>query len=109
MLRRISATAATIILVCIVFISNTSAATLGPSLQSKLAGLAANAKVGTVIVAFNTSNGLNDSHLNVLRTLGITSGIRLNRLGMVAFAPSGSTTGSTISTRKRARLRASSA
>ena len=85
MLRRISDTAVTIILVCLVFISNASAATLGPSLQSKLAGLAADAKVGTVIVAFNTNNGLSESHLDALRSLGVAGGIRLNRLGMVAF------------------------
>lgn len=85
MLRRISATVVTFILVCLVFISNASAATLGPSLQSKLAGLAADARVGTVIVAFNTNNGLNESHLNVLRSVGVNKGIKLDRLGMVAF------------------------
>jgi serine protease AprX len=37
-----------------------------------------------VIVAFNTSNGLNDSHLSVLRGVGITKGFTLKNLGMVA-------------------------
>jgi serine protease AprX len=40
--------------------------------------------VGVVIVAFNTNTGLSDAHLNVLRGVGITRGITLQRLGMVA-------------------------
>jgi serine protease AprX len=84
MLRRISAAFAILVLFSLLTLANVSAATLGPSLKSKLSGLAADAKVGTVIIAFNTKNGLQPSHLNVLRSLGITSGITLNRLGMVA-------------------------
>jgi len=44
-----------------------SAATIGPSLSAKVAGLTDSASAGTVIVAFNTNNGLNASHFSVLR------------------------------------------
>jgi serine protease AprX len=84
MLRKISAAFFTLVLLCLVTIAGARAATVGPSLQSKLAGLAANASVGTVIVSFNTTNGLQPSHLDVLRSVGITKGYTLNRLGMVA-------------------------
>lgn len=66
------------------FTLSLSAATLSPSLLSKLNGAAANTNVGIVIVSFNTSSGLNDSHLNLIRSLGITKGITLQNLGMVA-------------------------
>ena len=56
---------------------------LGPSLQSKLSGAAGTASVGTVIVTFNTTSGLNPSHLAALQSAGITSGFTLQRLGMV--------------------------
>src|ERR1700694_2916626 len=59
------------------------AAVVGSSLQTKLDGLADSASVGTVIVAFNTTNGLNASHLAALQTGGITSGHTLQNLGMV--------------------------
>ncbi len=62
-----------------------SAATLSPSLLNKLNGLPNSTDVGIVIVSFNTSNGLNDNHLNILRGLGITKGIKLQNLGMVAL------------------------
>jgi serine protease AprX len=84
MLRRISAAFFSLVLLCLVTVADTRAATIGPSLQSKLAGLAADASVGTVIVAFKTTNGLQPAHLDVLRSVGITSGYTLNRLGMVA-------------------------
>src|ERR1700760_3352822 len=85
MLRKISAALTAIVLLFLVANAGARAATVGSSLQSKLAGLAADARVGTVIVAFNTTNGLQPSHLDVLRSLGITGGITLNHLGMVAF------------------------
>jgi serine protease AprX len=84
MLRRISAAFSVLVLLGVITVSNAAAATLGPSLQSKLNGLAADAKVGTVIIAFNTTGGLKPAHLDALRALGITKGITLNRLGMVA-------------------------
>jgi serine protease AprX len=64
--------------------SAATAATLGPSLSAKLNGLADTASVGTVIVSFNTSNGLSASHLATLTLAGITGGYKLQNLGMVA-------------------------
>ncbi|HKP13469.1 MAG TPA: peptidase S8, partial [Blastocatellia bacterium] len=61
------------------------AAKLSPALQTTLASAANNVSVGVVIVSFNTNGGLNDTHLAILRGLGISKGIRLNRLGMVAM------------------------
>src|ERR1044072_7747816 len=84
MLRKISAAFSTIALLAILTVTNVSAATIGPSLQAKLSGLAADAKVGTVIISFNTTRGLQPAHLDALRGLGITRGLTLNRLGMVA-------------------------
>jgi serine protease AprX len=61
-----------------------SAAKLGPSLASQLVNLPDAANVGVVIVSFNTSSGLRASDLDVLRGVGITRGITLQQLGMVA-------------------------
>ncbi len=60
------------------------AATLSPALQNQLSGLADGASVGMVIVSFNTTNGLQESHLNVLRSVGVTGGQTFPTLGMVA-------------------------
>lgn len=60
------------------------AASLSPTLVSKIAGVADGVDVGMVIVAFNTTNGLQESHLNVLRNVGITGGQTFPTLGMVA-------------------------
>jgi len=79
MLRRVIIT---VILAGLV-ITAAAAATLSPQLAAQLNGLANTAQVGFVIVSFNTSNGLSDAHLDVLRGVGITKGIMLNRLGMV--------------------------
>jgi serine protease AprX len=84
MLRKISAAFSIIALLGLLAAANVSAATLGPSLRAKLNGLVADAKVGTVIISFNTTNGIQPAHLNTLRALGINKGITLNRLGMVA-------------------------
>lgn len=59
-------------------------ATLAPALQTKLATLGDTASVGMVIVSFNTSSGLQESHLNVLRSVGVTGGQTFPTLGMVA-------------------------
>lgn len=83
MSRKISATLGALLLVLAASVV-VSAATLSPALQSRLAGAADSLSVGTVIVTFNTTNGLNESHLSVLRSLGITRGYRLQQLGMVA-------------------------
>jgi serine protease AprX len=84
MLRKISAAFSALVLLSLLTAANVSAATLGPSLKSKLAGLAADAKVGTVIISFNTAKGLQPANLDLLRGVGIVKGITLNRLGMVA-------------------------
>ena len=84
MLRRFSATSIVLVLLALLTAANVSAATLGPSLRAKLSGLAVDAKVGTVIISFNTTSGLQPANLDALRALGITKGITLNRLGMVA-------------------------
>ena len=68
-----------------VFVFQANAARLSPKLQSQLQTLAANTNLGLTIVAFNTSNGLQTSHLNVLRNIGITSGQTFPTLGMVAM------------------------
>jgi len=68
------------------FLGAASAGTLGPTLSVKLSGLADSAPVGVVVVAFNTSGGLATSHLNLLRSIGITKGITYARLGMVGCA-----------------------
>ena len=60
------------------------AAAIGPKLQTRLASLGDNASVGMVIVSFNTNNGLQESHLNVLRSVGVTGGQTFQTLGMVA-------------------------
>ena len=61
------------------------AATIGPSLAAKIAGASDIASVGTVIVAFNTTNGLNASNVAVLSNAGVNRGYTLQHLGMVAF------------------------
>ena len=84
MLSKLSAAFSALVLLVLLTVANVSAATLGPSLQTKLSGLASDAKVGTVIISFNTTKGLQPAHLDALRGLGIVKGITLNRLGMVA-------------------------
>ncbi len=61
-----------------------NAARLSPTLQNQLTTLTDNVSVGMVIVAFNTSNGLQPSHLNILRSIGINGGQTFQTLGMVA-------------------------
>jgi serine protease AprX len=60
------------------------AASLSPNLVSRISGIADAADVGMVIVAFKTTNGLQDNHLNILRNIGITGGYTYPTLGMVA-------------------------
>src|SRR5437762_3379596 len=74
-LRRITFAA---VLICAVSLA-ASAANLSPSLSSKLATLPNSAGVGVVIVSFNTTSGLNATHLAALRAVGITKGITLQR------------------------------
>ena len=83
MLRRIPAT---LIFALLIGFASTAvnAATLSPALTAKLSQVSDSTSVGWVIVSFQTSNGLSESHLNVLRAVGITKGITLSHLGMVA-------------------------
>src|ERR1044072_7253242 len=62
-----------------------NAATLSQDLQYKLVSAGDGLPVGIVIVSFNTTNGLNNSHLDVLRNVGIIKGLTLDKLGMVAM------------------------
>lgn len=83
MIKRTLSLCKAVLLVCFIF-ATTSAATLSPTLASKLGQSANSVNVGLVIVAFNTNNGLNAAHLNILRGVGITKGRTLQHLGMVA-------------------------
>ncbi|MDQ1523024.1 MAG: serine protease AprX [Pyrinomonadaceae bacterium] len=85
-MRKIPTLLAAIIL-CFALGASATAATprLSRALSTQLASLGDAAKVGTVIVAFDTRDGLKDSHLSVLRSLGITRAITYPRLGMVAL------------------------
>lgn len=83
MLRRIAATL-TLALTIVLTTAAANAATLSPALTAKLAQVSDATSVGTVIVSFNTTSGLSESNLNVLRAVGITKGIKLSHLGMVA-------------------------
>ncbi|MDQ1560249.1 MAG: serine protease AprX [Pyrinomonadaceae bacterium] len=85
-MRKIPTLLAAIIL-CFALGAAATAATprLSRALSTQLASLGDAAKVGTVIVAFDTRDGLKDSHLSVLRSLGITRAITYPRLGMVAL------------------------
>jgi serine protease AprX len=60
------------------------AATLSPTIKNQLTSLADNASIGMTIVAFNTGSGLQQSHLNILRSVGVTGGQTFPTLGMVA-------------------------
>lgn len=64
---------------------NIQAATLSPTLQNDMSGLADNAEVGLTIVAFNITDGLQESHLDILRSVGITAGETFPNLGMVVM------------------------
>ncbi|GAC1397233.1 MAG: hypothetical protein NVSMB56_12230 [Pyrinomonadaceae bacterium] len=76
------------VLLCFAFGAAADAASLSPALNVQLSQLADTANVGIVIVAFDTINGLTDAHLDVLRGVGITKGVTLQRLGMVAVPAS---------------------
>src|SRR5688572_24106372 len=71
---------------CVLFFSSSSAATLSSTLQSKLSSLSDAENAGVVIVVFQTNHGLNATHLDLLRSVGINGGKTLNQLGMVATA-----------------------
>jgi serine protease AprX len=68
-----------------VFVFQLQAATLSSKLQTSLQTLSDSADLGMVIVAFNSNNGLQESHLNILRSVGITAGTTFPNLGMAAM------------------------
>src|SRR3982750_4311771 len=84
MFRRIVTTLIAILMISTATAATSSAATLSPTLKSLLGKLTDTESVGTVIVAFKTTDGLKDSHLAVLRGVGINGGFTLQQLGMVA-------------------------
>lgn len=84
MIRKIIFPLFALALVLTVGAGGSQAATLSSNLQSRLANATGNTSLGVVIISFNSTSGLNDSHLNLLRGLGITRGLKLNKLGMVA-------------------------
>ncbi|HEY2848172.1 MAG TPA: S8 family serine peptidase [Pyrinomonadaceae bacterium] len=60
------------------------AAALSSTLKSELKSLTGTQSVGVVIVAFNTpSSGLSLTNIALLKSLGITSGVTFQKLGMV--------------------------
>jgi len=59
-------------------------ATLAPKLQDQVNTLANDASVGVVVVSFDTASGLNANHLNLLNSVGVTSAVTYENLGMVA-------------------------
>lgn len=61
-----------------------AAPVLGPAVANQLSTLPDGADAGMMIVSFNTTNGLGEGHLNILRNIGINAGYRFNTLGMVA-------------------------
>jgi serine protease AprX len=64
--------------------AETHSAALSTALSSRLARLGNDADAGLVIVAFNTANGLQQSHLDVLQSAGVAGGQTFPSLGMVA-------------------------
>ena len=70
--------------IVVIFCLQGQAATLSPQLEMQLSTLSDNASVGVIIVSFNTNSGLNESHLNALRSVGITGGQTFPTLGMVS-------------------------
>ncbi|HUR97063.1 MAG TPA: S8 family serine peptidase [Pyrinomonadaceae bacterium] len=68
---------------CSLLAFHVQAARVSPKLTSQIAGVANDTSVGVVIISFNAPNGLTSAHLDVLRGVGITSGVTFNKLGMV--------------------------
>src|SRR2546423_628245 len=82
MIRRIVTTLIALFMVSSIIGAAAQAATLSPTLQYQLGQLADTVSLGTVIVSFNTSNGLQPAHLDVLRSVGIHGGATFPNLGM---------------------------
>ena len=60
------------------------AATIGPSLAARLAAAPDGASAGIVIITFHTDAPLTDAALAPLRAAGVSKGLLLRELGMVA-------------------------
>lgn len=71
------------LLLTAVLVVAANAATVSPALEAKLIDLSNGESVGVVIISFNTSNGLTNNHLNLLRSVGVLKGVTFGRLGMV--------------------------
>jgi len=67
------------------FMVSAKAAVIGPSLTAKLNQAGTSGDVGMVIVAFNTTTGLQPSHLAALTAAGVLKAFTLQHLGMAAF------------------------
>src|SRR3954470_18615533 len=80
--KRIAATIIAAFILC-AGIATVQAATLSPVLKAQVAKLSDNAKLGLVIIAFKTDDGLKAAHLDLLKSVGITGGYTLEHLGMV--------------------------
>ncbi|HKY06123.1 MAG TPA: hypothetical protein VJQ56_14605, partial [Blastocatellia bacterium] len=85
MLRRLKTNLISAALILLAGAVGSNAATLSETLRNKLQTLTGSASAGVVIVSFNTNQGLNNSHLQILRNVGITRGLTLQNLGMVAM------------------------
>src|SRR5258707_5238537 len=83
MFRKVTNILAVAVILCCA-LATASAATLSSTLSNQINKLANSAKVGIVIISFNTTSGLNASHLLALTSVGITKGITFPQLGMVA-------------------------
>ncbi|NNE66083.1 MAG: S8 family serine peptidase [Pyrinomonadaceae bacterium] len=82
--KEITKFGAMLMVVIALFAVGLRAATLSPSLQEQVASLPDGAEIGMAIVAFNSSNGLQEGHLDIMRGVGIEDGITFPNLGMVA-------------------------
>lgn len=81
--RNLSRVCLTLAFVGVFAFSAFGTAKLSPVLQSQISGVPNSTSVGVVIVCFNTTNGLTNTHLNILRGLGVLNGVTFQRLGMV--------------------------
>jgi serine protease AprX len=79
--KRIAATIIAALILCAGIAAQ--AATLSPTLKAQVAQAAGDTKLGVVIIAFKTDDGLKAAHLNLLRSVGIMGGYTLEHLGMV--------------------------
>ncbi len=83
--KRIVTGVLAILVFCFAFNTAISAASLSKTLTNQLNTLGETANAGIVIVSFNTNNGLQAGHLNILRGIGINKGFTFQKLGMVAI------------------------